>query len=96
MQADKKRKRRVLIYTVKETAELLSMSPHTIRRWAKAGSLEGFSFGGLTHISAASIRALLKAHSLKPRLPAASIDPAAAWGQEIEHEKVSPGSTKEE
>ena len=69
------------------------MSPHTIRRWAKAGSLEGFSFGGLTHISAASIRALLKAHSLKPRIPAASIDPAAAWDREIEHEKVTPGGT---
>ena len=92
----RQRSRRVLLYTVKETGELLRRSPHTIRRWVKVGSLEGFALGnGLTHISAASIRAFLKRHSLSPRVPSASVDPAQAPSrEEIEQLKGVPGQIK--
>jgi hypothetical protein len=101
MQAGQMRKRKTLLYTTREAAELLGCSIRTIKRRVTAGSLEAIgcliNCPGNSHITAASITRYIKTRANTKRVPSSICDPdqaAAAWDQEIEQEKVMPGTTK--
>ena len=48
-----------LVYSIKETQHLLSVSKSTVLRWIKERKLEAVKFGKATRITSASIEQLL-------------------------------------
>ena len=48
-----------LLYSIKEAAEIMSVSPRTVQRMLKSGELEAFKISGRPRIPAGSIARLL-------------------------------------
>ena len=68
-------KRRRLLLRISEAATDLSVSPRHVRELIKRGDLEGYRLdNGVSHVSAASIRAWLKARRADPTRRAESLE----------------------
>ena len=73
------RKRRRLLLRIAEAAADLSYSPNGIRALIKRGDLEGYRLdNGISHVSVASVRALLKARRADQTRPPESLSLGAA------------------
>jgi excisionase family DNA binding protein len=56
------RRHRIQFFTIAETAEMLRVCTHTVRRWVAAGELIAYRFGNAVRIAEPDLRAFLALH----------------------------------
>lgn len=55
----------LIVYDVKETAEMLHVNPQTVRRYVKKGLLKGQIVGGKQYVTADTIKEFLRGEAAK-------------------------------
>jgi excisionase family DNA binding protein len=53
---------KVAFYTVNEVADMLAVSPRTVRRWIKNDQLVAHGFGGAVRIAEADLKVFIATH----------------------------------